>query len=141
MKLKLLLMFFTFFIAPSLMASESVKKINFYKLVEAQDKRIHLIADLEKKTITITKLKVNHDLPIGNVKLKFQKTYSVKIKKAEVTKHGKVIISGSDYFDGIGTNITLSFFTSHKNATVKIQSHFEETALFFHPQLLELKIN
>ncbi len=141
MKFKLLLMFFTFFIASSLMASESAKNIGFYKRVVAKDNRIRLVADLEKKRITITKLKINNELPIGNIKLHFPEPYTVKIHKTEVTKFGEVIISGNDYYDGIGTKITLSFFAGIENATVILESQFEETSLYFAPQLLTYKVN
>lgn len=111
-----------------------------YHSIRAYGSSIDVVADLEKHTITLRNLDINHELPIGRVKLEFPNECTVGIRKVTQANDGEISIYGSDYDEAIGTKITISYYDESSGATVKLESQYEEIWVAFVPQLLNIEL-
>lgn len=110
------------------------------KYIEAEKKGIHLVIDFEKNVINLKRLLINREIPIGILKLDFLENYSVPITSKLINEKNYAIIKGSDWYDGIGTKIEITFKTTHSIATIHLVSQFEELWITYVPQLVPIKI-
>ena len=138
-KIFLSLLFFEIIVSNCLYAHQSLKNI---RMIIAENEHIGLKVNLIDNTLTITKLNISDEIPLGKLTLLFQKELSVNITKKKIgyNEHEKAIIIGTDYHDGIGTTIEVSFFLDQKTATIAIESQFEEINLRFIPQLVPIQL-
>ena len=123
-------------------SAEDIQKdyFNNLKLLEAKKKYILLKIDFEKNNIDLKNLLINYEIPIGILKLDFLEEYSVPITEKMINEKKEVTIIGSDFYDGIGTIIKVSYKVGRKHATIRIESQFEELNLTFIPQLVPITI-
>lgn len=110
------------------------------KYIEADREDIHLLVDFEKNIITLNRLIINRPMPIGVLELTYRAEYVVPIKQKTFNRYREITISGTDYFDGIGTHIKISYFRDSKTATISIESQFENLNISYVPQLIPIKI-
>lgn len=141
MKRKIAVYLFIFFIVQSMVFDKAICGVlNKIKSIEAKNTKIYLFIDMEQKTILLKNLIINQEIPIGKLRLDFLEEYKVQITKSTIDENGKIIISGSDYYDGIGTDIKISFFIDTRKATVSIESHYEDLNLNYIPQRVPIRV-
>jgi hypothetical protein len=117
-----------------------VRCIDDIKSMSAKDETLALQVDLEKNMIVVERLAIPDRVPLGNINFVLKKSFQIPIIDAREQGDDELIIMGSDYCEGIGTRITISLKRAYPNATIRIESSFEEAVLEFTPAVVPIEI-